>query len=126
MIDSKTFFEQIYGESDGSYVQSGFGAKRQTKSSGTTKTPVDTSPSTKIDAKTIDGKGVGRSYDKSNDPVRSRPGSVEFPRPQSISPTNPQAQRPSGLRDMWVKADLEQSTREAQRRQSQNYTNRKS
>src|SRR5262245_26679150 len=112
-------------EADEAATISGTGAKRQIKSGGT-KTAVDTSPSKKNESKKTHGKGVGRSYDRNNRPNDHRPGSVEFPRPQSISPTNPQAQRPSGLRDMWVKADLERSTREAQRRQSQNYGNRKS
>lgn len=117
-------------ESDGSLTLSGCSGKRQTTKSSNTRTAVDTSPSTKIDAKTTDGKGVGRSYDKNSDPVRAqnRPGHLEFPRPQSISPTNPQASPPRnpGLADMWRKADLEQQTREYQRRQSGNYLNRKS
>ena len=124
MIDSNTFFQHVYGEGDEPYTLSGFGSKRQTKSGGVTK--VDTSPETRIDSKTTDGKGFGRSYDRNNRPNDHRPGSVEFPRPQPISPTNPQAQRPSGLRDMWVKADLEASTRAAKSRQSGNYLNRKS
>src|SRR5262249_11979542 len=99
---------------------SGFGAKRQTKSGGT-KTVVDTSPETKIDAKTIDGKGVGCSYDKSSDRVRNRPGHIEQA-PQPYSPSNPQ----SRWKDSWAKAGLDASTRAAQRRQSENYTNRKS
>src|SRR5262249_31856470 len=108
MIDANTFCQHIY-EADEPLSLSGFGNKRQTKSGGI-KTAVDTSPSTKVDGKPFDnGKGVGCSYDKSNDPVRSRPGSVEFPRPQSISPTNP-VQR---IKGMWEKSILD-STRRAQ------------
>jgi hypothetical protein len=63
--------------------------------------------------------GVGKSYNKSDDPVRNRPSSVDYP--QQNGPTNPVRQ--PGLKDMWKQADLERSTREAQRRQNPNRKN---
>jgi len=103
-------------EDDESYTQSGFGSKRQTKSG--TKTAVDTHPQMR-DAKAMtDDKGT-KGFDKGNDPARNRPGHVDFPQQRGPSPQ-------SRWKDSWAKAGLEQSTREAQRRQSGNYTNRKS
>src|SRR5262245_39953515 len=120
MTNADEFFKRMYSltEDDEAYVQSGFGSKRQVKSGS--KTKVDTSPETHVDAKTTDGKGFGRSYDRNNRPNDHRPGSVDFP--SQNGPSNPQ----SRWKDSWAKAGLEQSTRNAQRRQSGNYTNRKS
>jgi len=115
MITSDEFFRRIYEDHA---TVSGTGSKRQVKgASGTTK--VDTSPETKIDGKTTDGKGFGRSYDKSNRPNEHRPGKVEQA-PQPYSPSNPQ----SRWKDSWAKAGLEASTRAAKSRQSGNYKNR--
>jgi len=116
------FFRKIYlGEDDSAATITKMGAKiaKQTPvKAGVTK--VDVNPSTKIDAKTIDGKGFGRSYDRNNRPNDHRPGSVDFP--SQKGPSNPQQR----FVDRWTKAGLETSTRAAQRRQSGNYTNRKS
>lgn len=122
-MKAEDFFKHVYSESDEAATISGTGAKRQTKS-GSTKTAVNTNPQMK-DAKAMtDDKGT-KGFDRNNRPNDHR-SSVDFPRPQPISPTNPQPPRNPGLVDMWKKADLEASTRAAQRRQSQNYTNRKS
>jgi hypothetical protein len=90
------------------------------------KTPVNTSvstaPSTAQPADDAAGaKGLGRGYDKSNDPTTHRPGSVEFSR-NSYSPTNPQER----FNARWEKAaaDMEKSTRAAKSRQSGNYKQR--
>jgi len=130
-MKAEDFFKHVYSESDEAATISGTGAKRQTKS-GSTKTAVNTNPQMK-DAKAMTVDKGTKGFDRNNRPNDHR-SSVDFPRPQPISPTNPQPISPTnpqpprnpGLRDMWVKADLERSTREAQRRQSQNYGNRKS
>lgn len=113
MTNSADFLKRIYGlsEDEQNLTMSGFGNKRQTKSGGVTK--VDVNPSTKIDAKTVDGKGFGRSYDRNNRPNDHRPGHIEQAK-QPYSPSNPQ----SRWKDSWAKAGLETSTRAAQRRQN--------
>src|SRR5262249_14497294 len=79
-------------------------AKRQTKS-GSTKTAVNTNPQMK-DAKAMTVDKGTKGFDRNNRPNDHR-SSVDFPRPQPISPTNPQPPRNPGLVDMWKKADLE-------------------
>jgi hypothetical protein len=96
---------------------SGFGSKRQTKSSsGTTK--VDTHPDMKMDAKPADdGKGakeVGRGFDKNTDPARNR-NSIEFPG-QNYSPKNPVSERNLRLTKNYLDA-IEANTKRSQRLQ---------
>lgn len=123
MTSAQDFISYIY-EGDEAATISGTGGCRNTndkkvKFGGVS--PVDTSPEMK-DAKAMtDDKGT-KGFDKSNRPNNHRPSHIDFPG-QSYSPSNPVRQ--PGLRDMWQK-ELERTTREAQRRQSGNYLNRKS
>src|SRR5215471_11607282 len=110
MTDANTFFQHVYGiyEDEQSLTLSGFGNKRQTKSSNS-KTPVDTSPQIK-DAKQMTDDKSAKGFERNNRPNDHRPSSVDFPK-TPYSPSNPQQR----FVDRWTKAGLEQSTREAQR-----------
>jgi len=121
MITSQEFLRYIY-EGDAHLTISGTGAKRQTKSGGT-KTAVDTSPSTKVDAKPAnDGPGA-KGYDRNNRPNDHRPGKVEQA-PQPYSPTNPQNMLKAS-KEVMDRLSLQNTTKAAQYRQWNAYKNRK-
>lgn len=120
MIKSDEFLRRIYeGDEPATITKMGARIAKQepVKFGGVSK--VDTSPEVK-DAKAMtDDKGT-KGFDKGNRPNDHRPGHIDYP--QQRGPSNPQ----SRWKDAWAKAGLETSTRAAQRRQSGNYTNRKS
>jgi hypothetical protein len=117
MTKAEEFFRKIYlGESDGAATISGAGSKRQTKSGGT-KTPVDQSPQTKVDAKlAYDGpgskEGVGKSYTKETDPVRNRQSQINFaPNPNPSTPTQRPPTPMDRVKGMWEKSILDNTKR---------------
>jgi hypothetical protein len=106
-------------EDDDTAVTARLGAQaaRQDKVKYGGKTPVSVAPKT-VEQTPDQAKSpfeVGKSYDKSDDPVRNRPSSVDYP--QQNGPTNPQQR----FIERWKEGgDLLKSTREAQRRQNPN------
>jgi hypothetical protein len=100
---------------DDALTLSGFGSKRQSRNSNT-KTKVDTSPEMK-DPKAMRDTNDTKGFTKDNDPARHRPNKLDLPQQKGM--TNPQ----KNVYNMWKQADLERTTREAQRRQNPNRKN---
>jgi hypothetical protein len=109
MVDANTFTKSIYEGDSEPLTLSGFGSKRQTKSSNS-KTPVDTNPQMK-DARTMTDDKNTKSYDRNNRPNDHRPSSVDFPK----QPYSPIALN-QHLTKMWNDS-IEANTKRSQRLQ---------